>query len=414
MHHYHPIQLTFGSYGHTLHHCQVISPSNEWIVYDTRNEDSAIGTTTRIERVNIHTHVIEVLYEVEKHNEYGPGVGAVTYAPNKETVLFIHGLLNASQEKPYAMDRRSGVGIHTEYPQQLFHVDARCVQFPFHPGALRGGTHSHYWHPNGELISFTYNDELLSSTHIYNERVVGVMFPKMVKINHNEDYENFSGTHFAVIVTPLKEKAKNGSDEIEKAFDECWLGSERALAFQGWVRDGKGNLKSEIFTADLPKDLTIANDIPLEGTETKMPAVPKGVLIKRVTDTPKGISTFRHWLRSSPDGELIYFLMEDSAGITNIFSVDRRKHSIKQITSHTSSIHSPFNISAQGDQLVYFCNHSLIVYNLLKHEEIKLITNNKELYGIPNFDKTGQIILYNQYVKENSTSKFLQIFKIEL
>ena len=411
---YIPEQLTFDLYGHTLHHCQVISPDNQWIVYDTRNEDTAIGTTTRIERVNVDTKEIQVLYETKNANEYGPGVGAVTYSPTEEKVLFIHGIDNATADKPYEMARRTGVAIHTNIPNHPINMDARDVEFPYTKGALRGGTHSHCWHPNSKLISFTYNDEVLAENHIPNERAVGVMFPKQVLVPNSEKDDQISGEMFSVILTQLVEKAKAGSDEIEKAFDECWLGDKRSLVFQGWVRDENGNRKTEIFLAELPNDLTLLDNVPLEGTKTQYPGVPKGVIIKRVSCTPKGVSSLRHWLRSSPDGDYVYFLMENEENITNIYRINMSNSEINQVTNHQTPIQSPFNISPFGDQLIYFCNHQLILFDINTSQSIPLIEKNDLLYGIPNFDKTGQQILFNQYVADKTTSKFLQIFKIQL
>lgn len=408
-----PIQLTFGEYGHTLHHCQVMSPDNEWVVYDTRNEDSAIGTTTRIERVNVKSKAVEVLYEVEHYNAYGPGVGAVTYAPHQDMVLFIHGLKNASVSNPYAMDRRTGVGIDPKEPYCPIYFDARDVRLPFTKGALRGGTHSHCWHPDGELISFTYNDEVLNKAEIANDRVVGVMFPQRVEVL-NADDESFSGNCFSVVVATIVNNAKNGSDQIEKAFDECWVGQQRTIAFQGWVRDENGLRQTEIFTVELPHDLSIEDELPLKGTISKLPSPPKAVYQKRVTYTPKGISSFRHWLRSSPDGKYVYFLMENDQHITNIYKVNVENGEILPVTDHATSIHSPFNLSPDGTLLTYFCNHSLMVYNTIKRSFNVLIASNLDLYGIPSFDKNGTTIYYNQYVKTNLTSKFLQIFKINL
>ncbi|MEA7538899.1 DUF3748 domain-containing protein, partial [Salmonella enterica subsp. enterica serovar Virginia] len=35
------------------------------------------------------------------------------------------------------------------------------ITAPYTPGALRGGSHVHVFSPNGELVSFTYNDHVL-------------------------------------------------------------------------------------------------------------------------------------------------------------------------------------------------------------------------------------------------------------
>lgn len=408
-----PEQLTFGSYGHTLHHCQVMSPDNSWVVYDTRNEDTEIGITTRIERVNLVSKSIEIVYRVDVFNQYGPGVGAVTYAPNDEIVLFIHGLKNASKVDPYAMDRRSGVGVRTSNPNVPIHFDARQIEEPFVKGSLSGGTHSHCWHNMGKLISYTYNDFLLTKNLLPNERVVGIMFPEEVTIDLEND-ENFSGSHYSVIVTDIKEKAIHGSDEIEKAFDECWVGSTNQVAFQGWVRTLEGHLKTEIFVITLPENLELLKDSDEFKSNTSIFKTPKAVNQKRVSYTLKGVSKFRHWLRSSPDGKYIYFIMEDEANIRNIYRISLSNKQIQQVTFHEKNIDSPFNISNNGLYLVYIMDKSLVLFDLETMTSRSLIVDNKELNGIPNFDKNDQFIIYNQYVNENLTSKFLQIFKIKI
>ena len=409
------IQLTFGPYGHTLHHNQVISPDNQWIVYDTRNEDSQICTTTRIERVNHFTKVIEVLYEVPNFNEYGPGVGAVTYAPHEDRVIFIHGISNASKSKPYGMTRRSGVAIDVNKPNYPIYMDARDIYEPFTKGALRGGTHSHAWSNDGTKISFTYNDYVLSNNGLPEERVVGVMYPKEVNVNSKDSIECFSGKMFSVLISKIVQSATPGSDEIEKAFDECWLGDKNSIIFQGWVRDSNGDRKTEVFKVDLPIDINnISLNELIEGSSNSLPYVPSLFKQQRLTTTPRGLSSFRHWLRSSPNGKIIYFLMEDDNLITNLFQLDLETNELIQLSHHTNSIHSPFNISPDGNKLIYFCNHQLIVYDCLENNFIELTTQNFELSGIPNFDKSGKYIFFNKYVVDKNASKFLQIFKIEL
>lgn len=409
------IQLTFGSYGHTLHHSQVISPDNEWVVYDTRNEDSQIGITTRIERVNQFTKEVEVLYEVSDPNDFGPGVGAVTYSPKQDQVIFIHGISNASKDLPYGMSRRSGVGINVNLPNKPFYMDARNIYEPFIKGALRGGTHSHAWNFEGDKISFTYNDFVLEQNKIADERVVGVMYSKEVYIGEDDSVECFSGKMFSIIISKIVDSATFGSDEIEKAFDECWLGNQNSIVFQGWVRDLNGNRKTEIFKVDLPENLDfIAENDLIEGSLFLRPQVPSLIKQKRVTNTLKGVSSFRHWLRASPDGKFVYFLMEDNDSVINLYQLKLANNEVSQLTYHKTSIQSPFNIAPKGNQLIYFCNHILYCFDLVKNESIQLLSYDLDYYGIPNFDKIGDYIFFNKYIKAENTSKFLQIFKLKL
>src|SRR5690606_9394331 len=130
-------------------------------------------------------------------------------------------------------------------------------------------THAHGWSADGQWISFTYNDyplEQLSQTNpaVKDLRVVGVMAPlKKVAVSDGGSLENNSGELFSVVVTKVTELPKPGSDEIDKAFDEGWIGTngylkpdgtrqKRAIAFQGNVRNPEGKTVAEIFVADLP------------------------------------------------------------------------------------------------------------------------------------------------------------------
>ena len=414
-----PKQLTFGAQGHTLHHCQIQSFDGNFLVFDTRNDDTKIGETATIKVLNLSDLSIQTVYTVKNQTPYGPGVGAATFSPKKNTVLFIHGTQNSNHSKPYGPTRRTGVAVDLDTPEIPFFMDARNIDAPFTSGALRGGTHSHCWHPEGDLISFTYNDYVLEQstdpTADKDLRGVGVMFPKEVIVPQTSDGENNSGKMFSVLVTQLSNNPTPGSDEIEKAFDECWLGNTKSIAFQGHVRDSKGELKTEIFIVDLPKDLTQPAHLALQGTLTQRPFPPLNTIQNRVTFTTKGISSFRHWLRSDSAGAFIYFLMEDEKNITQVWSLEVKTNNLTQLSFHNTSIHSPINISSDNKSLVYFCNNQ--IYNLnIVDRAAKLVFNNEEeleLTGIPNFDILNpNCIYFNAYVLNDSNQKFIQIFSI--
>ena len=410
-------QLTFEAYGHTLHHTQIQSADGKYLVYDTRNDDTKIGETNKIEVLHLETQSTQNIYTCVPSTIYGPGVGAATFAPHTLKTLFIHGIKNAHAHKPYGMTRRTGVAIELQYPQQPIYMDARNVYAPFTPGALRGGTHSHCWHTSGELISFTYNDFILEQANTSNAdkdlRVVGVMFPKKVEVFKDEAGENNSGKMFSVIVSQVQNTATPGSDDIEKAFDECWLGNQRKLAFQGHIRTQNNNLQTEIFVVDLPDDLTQVGESPLEGTAITRCGVPLGVTQRRITHTPQGISTFRHWLRSNAAGTLVYFLMEDAAGVTQLHQVEVLNGDIKQLSFHNSHIHSPFNINESKQVAVYFVENKLLILDWVTNTSRVLFesTSEVELTGIPHFCTSTQTIYFNAYVKEGE-AKYIQIFQI--
>ena len=268
------MQLTHDNSGHTIHNTQCFSQDDEWIVYDTRNNDTMIASTGNISMVNTQTGEIRELYHTEHQTLYGPGVGAATFSPVANRVIFIHGIRNADKNNPYGFTRRTGVAIDIAKPFHPIFMDARDITPPFTPGALRGGTHAHNWSADGKWISFTYNDYIIQQLEkkdasVKDLRTVGVMIPGPVHVAHDPSEENNSGEMFSVIVAKVTENPQPGSDEIDKAFDEGWIGTKgykksdgkwqhRAIAFQGEVINPDGTKKTEVFVLDLPEDLTKA------------------------------------------------------------------------------------------------------------------------------------------------------------
>ena len=105
------MQLSHGKGGHTIHNTECFSPDDQWIVFDTRNNDTLIGSTGNISMINTHTGVLRELYHTKHQTIYGPGVGAATFSPTANHVIFIHGIQNADKNNPYGFTRRTGVAI---------------------------------------------------------------------------------------------------------------------------------------------------------------------------------------------------------------------------------------------------------------------------------------------------------------
>ncbi|RZL18642.1 MAG: DUF3748 domain-containing protein, partial [Pedobacter sp.] len=224
-------QLTSDHKGHLLNPRQIFSPDGKWIVYDTRNDGTQIGSTPTIEMVHIETGEVREVYRTSNQTEHGPGVGAASFSPVAEQVIFIHGIRNADAGRPYGFTRRTGVMVNLSSPGVPVFMDARQITAPFTPGALRGGTHAHGWSPDGKYISFTYNDYVLEQRSakqpdVQDLRMVGIMFPKKVEVLDSHDLENHDGEMFSVIISDVTERPAPGSDEIDKAFDESWIGED--------------------------------------------------------------------------------------------------------------------------------------------------------------------------------------------
>jgi len=430
------IQLTHDPNGHTIHNTECFSPDDQWIVYDGRNFDSLISSTGNISIVNVETGKIRELYHTTHQTQYGPGVGAATFSPAANRVIFIHGIRNSDKNNPYDFTRRTGVAIDVAKPLHPIFMDARDITPPFTPGALRGGTHAHNWSADGKWVSFTYNDYILQQlqkkdSSVKDLRTVGVMVPgHPVHVTEDSLRENNSGKMFAVVVAEVTENPRPGSDEIDRAFDEGWIGSKgyqkkdgkwqhRAIAFQGEVVNDDGSKKSEVFVADLPEDVTRAKPgKPLEGTVTSRPNVPAGVEQRRITYTSNGIQGPRHWLRTTPDGSLIAFLGKDDKGIVQLFGVSPNGGNVRQLSFNNSSIQGPFNFSPDGKYLAYLADNSVFVTELSTGKSQCLTasaSNTEKVSGSVVWSNNGSMLAFNKYVKDKTTGKlFLQIFVIKL
>lgn len=368
-------QLTRGPGGRVLTNTGVWSPDGEWIVYDTRQVDFDGDT---IEMVNVRTGEVREVYR----SKNGAHCGVVTFHPRQNKVVFIHGPEFPTPDWEYGMYRRQGVIVATDQRGAPVNLDARDLMPPFTPGALRGGSHVHVWDAAGEWVSFTYEDHVLAqfanatSDNDINLRNIGVSVPGR-KVTVKKDHpRNQNGDYFTVVVTRTTANPQPGSDEIKKAFEEGWVGTQgylradgtrqrRALAFQGHVVTEKSGTIAEVFLVDLPEDLTQPGEGPLSGTATRMPYPPKGCVQRRLTFTSErkhpGIQGPRHWLRCSPDGARIAFLMKDDAGIVQLWTVSPNGGAPRQITTNSWDISSAFTWSPDGSQIAHAMDNSVCI-----------------------------------------------------
>lgn len=357
-------QLTFAAHNHILTNTGVWSPDGEWIVYDIRSDPAGANFDgTRIEKVNVHTGEVKVLYE----SRNGAHCGVATYHPREDKVVFILGPKHPTPDWQYAANRRQGVIVDGSNPGVAINLDARDIVPPFTPGALRGGSHVHVFSPDGQWVSFTYQDQVLESfarqtaANDVDLRNVGVGFPKPVIVPKSHP-RNHDGNYFSVLVTRTTAEPAPGSDEIRRAFDDAWVGrngytradgwhQRRAIAFQGEVVIPGGQSIVELFIVDLPDDLTVPGDGPLEGTETRRPFPPAGATQRRLTYTADrefpGLQGPRHWPRSSPDGSRIAFLMKDDNGIAQLWTIS-----------------SAFTWNAEGTMIAHAMDNSVFVTDM--------------------------------------------------
>ncbi len=360
-------QITSGAKNHILTNVNCWSADSRYILFDTRS-DLAGGTFDggSICRVLIATGDVETLF-VSKN---GSHCGVVTAHPVLDWYVFIHGPEFPEKDHfTYGPARRNGVLVDSHGASEV--MDARDLVSPFTPGALRGGSHVHVWHPKGDWISFTYEDHYLAEKFkdagLPNSRVVGISMPCQVTPLHKHP-RNLEGSHFSVVVTPIVPNPRAGTDDLVRACEEGWIGTEgyvrldgsrqkRALAFQGTILPSQGQPLVEVFVCDLPEDLSKPGFGPLQGSTDQLPFPPAGVKVRRVTHTEgrkyPGIQGPRHWLRSSPDGSKIAYLAKDDNGVVQIWLVSPNGGDPKQLSHNPTDISSAFTWTPQGGHIFH-------------------------------------------------------------
>jgi hypothetical protein len=318
-------------------------------------------------------------------------------------------------------------------------LDARDVSPPFTPGALRGGSHVHVFDAAGEWVSFTYEDHVLaasqdrSGSRETNQRNVGISVPVKAVSVVKDHARNHDGTYFSVLVTRTTDHPRPGSDDIFKAYEEAWIGGRgyvksdgtrqrRAVAFQGDTVGEDGRTVTEVFVADIPEDVTAASaDGPLEGTEKLRPRPPQGTVQRRLTFTSKrkypGIQGPRHWLKSSPDGSRIAFLMKDDSGIAQLWTVSPNGGAPIQVTRNRWPIASAFTWSPDGRRIAHIMDNSVCITDS-RSGETRRLTARAEDTTTPMaeacvFSPDGRRIAYMRRLPEGAEHAN-QIFVVDL
>ena len=344
-------QITFTPRNHQLTNLNTWTPDSNWLVFDVRPSGASFTGET-IERVNVHTGELEVIYRATQ----GAHVGVVTVHPKSEKYVFIHGPENPDETWDYDFHHRRGVIVSQA---EVTNLDAMDITAPYTPGALRGGSHVHVFSPSGEFVSFTYNDHVLHerspALDLRNVGVAAPYGPVSVSTQHPRDY---SGSRWCVLVSQTTPAPKPGSDEINRAYEEGWVG-DSTLAFIGDTLSVTGEKVPELFIVDLPQNESgwkQPGDAPLEGTEATMPAPPSGIHQRRLTFTherafPGLVNQPRHWVRSNPQASEIAFLMRDNHGVVQLWLIPPQGDEPRQLTRCATSIQSAFNWHPSGKWL---------------------------------------------------------------
>lgn len=427
-------QVTNAPHGHILTDIGAWSANGRWIVYDVRSDPAgSVFDGQQIERVDATTGKIETLFT----STDGACCGVVTASPADDRVVFIHGPKNPTSDWRYAAWHRRGVVVHAETPGTADTLDARDLVAPLTPGALRGGSHVHVFSADGRWVSFTYEDHVLASLgesdgHDLNQRSIGVSVPAGPVVVKQDHPRNHDGSHFTVLVAKTVNHPRPGSDEINRAFEDGWIGvggylkndgtrQRRAIAFQGQVVAKDGQDVNEVFVVDLPDDLTVPGDAPLEGTATTRPSPPQGTIQRRLTFTTErkypGIQDPRHWLRSSPNGSQIAFYMKDESGIVQIWTISPNGGEPKQLTHNAHDIASTFTWSPSGRWIAHVMDGCVCITDTTSGKTHRL-TSPSEKMGPPRseacvFSPDGRRIAYVRRVKSQGQT-WNQVFVLTL
>lgn len=432
------IQLTNDlTYHHDLDNNDNFSPDNQWLVYDTRTDDGGIAASAKIEKVNVNTGEKKVVYEVKNNQTFGPGVGAASYSPVGNQIVFIHGLNNVTEKNPYQQWQRTGVMIDESRTDNPIFVDARDINSPFTKGALRGGTHRHEFSGDGNWIGFTYNDAIMkalenSTGQKHNLRTIGVSKKgKSVNIPDKNNGENLSGEWFSALVVKVVPSPKIGSDEISHAAGDSWIGKsgylksdgtrQIARAFVGTVKAENGENVDEVFVVDIPENIEVDGEFGLlEGTETKLPQPPKSTSQTRLTFTAKTSKAgCTGIVRSNFDGNLLAFLAKDKKNIKQIFTISPNGGSPQQITFHESDVEGSIRWHPTGKSIFYIWNGRIceIEVNEFDFEKRFKIISKPRKPSPTNLvvSHDGKTLAFNRLLQSSQDAlKTKQIFLIKL
>ena len=431
------VQLTKGAYNHDLDNNDNFSPDGKWLVYDTRTAIGGIGGSPTIERVQVETGKTEVLFAVKDNQLWGPGVGAVSYHPTENKVIFIHGLAFCSEKNPYQQWKRSGTIVEVNHPNVSISMDARDVTLPFTPGALRGGTHRHEWSKDGKWVGFTYNDAIMkdiedSIGEKVNLRTIGVSTRlHKVVVDHSGEGDNLSGEWYSSLVVRVVPNPAPGSDEISNAASDSWIGTgsylnkngkiQVARAFLGKVKNKNNQAVDELFVVDIPDSIDVAGEFgPLKGTPGTFPMPPKGTIQRRLTFTAETVHPgCGGVVRSSCDGKWIAYQSADAKGVQQIFLISPDGGSPRQVTEHPAGVQSGVRWSPDNHSICYISENRVVICDISDQnfeKRFKRITtiSKEELTNIV-WSSDGKTLAFNRPVKDQASGNiFKQIFVVKL
>ena len=303
--------MTFSPISHNLDNNDNFSIDNLFLGIDTRDTvGSGIGGGTTIMKVNIWTGEETVVYAPQPvllGTDKAPGLGAASFSPLADELIFIHGPLVAEvAERGYYNTRnRTGGIVAADGSQKISWADCRDVTSEETPkGAMRGGTHRHEFTADGLRVGFTYDDFLLQNY----PRTLGFMKPA----------SNMCGNarYYATLLIPVVPAGTAKAGELEQADNDSWVGSKGLMrGFIGKVKEDNGTYTSSLYVVDIPENVDVTTNDP--GSKTRYPGPPQGTTIRRLTHTrASGI------VRGSYDGTRVAYYAPAPDGTNQVFIIN--------------------------------------------------------------------------------------------
>jgi hypothetical protein len=305
-------QLTFSAISKLLDNNDNFSRDGRFLVYDTRDTvGTGIGNSTAVMKVSVTTGLENFVYApipvMYGAGGSAPGLGAASFSPVADEVVFIHGPLVS--EVPtlglYGTTNRRGGVATGDGAGDIRFLDCRDVTSAVTPaGAHRGGTHRHEYSVDGKRIGYTYDDLLLTQY----ARTIGMLVP------HPKAPCGVS--HWAAQLVSVVPATASKPGDLERAADDSWVGAKALMrAFIGNVKEENGSVMSSLFVVDVPENVDITTSD--SGTTTRPMTPPKGTSIRRLTRTPaSGI------VRGSLDGTRIGYFATPSGGMRQVFIIN--------------------------------------------------------------------------------------------
>lgn len=384
-------RVTSSPNGHILTNAQVWSADGEWIYFDLRSDrHGSVFDSREIHRVHAQTSSVEIVYRAPA----AACCGVVLAHPSEERIVFIHGPEYPNAAWSYGAARRCGVLLNIGQATGKV-LDARDMVEPFTPGAHRGGSHVHQFSPQGDWISFTYEDEYLEVlarrgvAAEKNQRNIAVAIPNIPISVMPRHPRNQSAEFYCLICSETSDIPQPGSDQIQRAYEESWVGSNgyrkadgtyqaRALVFLGDVLTPAGNKSTELFIADIPED-AIAQDqlYRSQSTGSQRRLRPcSAIRQRRLTYLTEGLETglqgVRFWPRSTPDGAFVFALKKDEKGIVQFWRVRTSDGHTQQWTRNLYDIASAFTVSGDGRWIAHAMNSAVCVTSCIDGRTIYL------------------------------------------